>query len=265
MPVPDIETAEKDATQDPGDSAREAPAPVPAPVIVHQEEVVRARARAALIQPRQHRLGPRMLYSVRAWRAWLRETSERIIAEHLAHNLASIGPHIPRGSAVLDIGAWDGLLGQALAGERDCRVLGVDVVDRNQTGVPFRTFDGRTLPVTAGERFDVVLLLYVLHHAADDLNLLREARRVLAPGGCVIVGEDVVEGLGQRLRTVGFHVFLLVFQGMGWKGRFRTAGAWHQRFAAAGLGVERVVHVGAQGGRRLFPDNVLFVLRPTGD
>jgi SAM-dependent methyltransferase len=220
-----------------------------------------ARQALALVGPKQNRLGPRMLYSPRAWRTWFGETSARIISEHLAHNVASVAPYIAAGSSVLDVGAWDGLLGEALIQRLGCRVLGVDVVDRNQGRIPFRLFDGDRLPVAEDERFDVVLLLYVLHHAADDLALLREARRVLAPGGCVIVGEDVVERLGQRLHTLGFHVFLLVFQGLGWKGRFRRARAWQERFAEAGLRVDQAAHVGSQGGRRFFPDNVLFVLR----
>lgn len=234
--------------------------------IVDRQDVVRAEARQALalVGPKQNRLGPRMLYSPHAWRTWFRETSARIISEHLAHNVASVAPYIAAGSAVLDVGAWDGLLGEALVQRLGCRVLGVDVVDRNQGRIPFRLFDGGRLPVAEDERFDVVLLLYVLHHAADDLALLREARRVLAPGGCVIVGEDVVERLGQRLHTLGFHVFLLVFQGLGWKGRFRRAQAWQQRFAEAGLRVDQAAHVGSQGGRRFFPDNVLFVLRAAG-
>lgn len=232
--------------------------------IAQRQDAVVGEARRALDRPKQHRLGPRMLWSVRAWRDWFRETSERIIAEHLAHNFASVAPYIARGSKVLDIGTWDGLLGQALAQRLDCDVLGVDVVDRadqRQDRIPFRLFDGRRLPVADDERFDVVLLLYVLHHAADDAALLREARRVLAPGGRVIVGEDRADGLAERLRTIGFHVFLLLFQGMGWKGRFRGVRAWQERFAAASLRVEHVADVGAQGGRRLFPENVIYVLR----
>lgn len=233
--------------------------------IIDRQRVVRQEAQAlALVGPKQNRLGPRMLYSPRAWRTWFGETSARLISEHLAHNVASVAPYIAAGSSVLDVGAWDGLLGEALIQRLSCRVLGVDVVDRNQGRIPFRLFDGDRLPVAEDERFDVVLLLYVLHHAADDLALLREARRVLAPGGCVIVGEDVVERLGQRLHTLGFHVFLLVFQGLGWKGRFRPARAWQERFAEAGLRVDQAAHVGSQGGRRFFPDNVLFVLRAAG-
>ncbi|KAB2892678.1 MAG: class I SAM-dependent methyltransferase, partial [Kofleriaceae bacterium] len=116
------------------------------------------------------------------------------------------------------------------------------------------------LPVADGERFDVVQLMYVLHHAKDDAHLLREARRVVAPGGVVLVGEDSVETFGARVRTIAFHVWLLLFTFMGWKGRFRRVAAWRERFLASGLAVREVKPLGREG--RFFPDNLLFVLAP---
>ena len=112
-------------------------------------------------------------------RAWAR----RIEAEHLAWNVATVAPYVPPGARVLDVGSWDCKLGAALR-DRGARVTCVDVVDKNRTDVELRLMRGATLPVTGDERFDVVQFLYVLHHAADDLALLREARRVVAdPAG----------------------------------------------------------------------------------
>ena len=202
-----------------------------------------------------------LLYSPRAWRRWFRATSARIEAAHLAWNLAAVAPHVRADARVLDVGAWDCRLGEALRDRHGARVVCVDVVDRNRTDVELRLMRGAALPVADGEVFDVVQLLYVLHHAADDRALLREARRVLAPGGVVLVGEDRVETFAGRVRTVGFHLWLLTFTFMGWKGRFRRQAAWRERFADAGLTVRDVVELGREG--RLFPDNVLFVLEAT--
>lgn len=188
-------------------------------------------------------------------RAWAR----RIEAEHLAWNLGSVEPYVAPGARVLDVGAWDCKLGAALQA-RGARVTCVDVVDKNRTDVELRLMRGTTLPVADGERFDVVQFLYVLHHAADDLALLREARRVVADDGRVLVAEDRVETWRERWLTVAFHLWLLAFTFMGWKGQFRRQSAWRSRFAEAGLRVERVVELGRS--RRLFPKNVLYVLAP---
>ena len=202
----------------------------------------------------------RLLYSPLAWIEWSRETAARLEAEHLDWNLRAVSPYVKPGARVLDIGSWDCRLGAALRDRLDARVVCTDVVDKNRTDVELRLTRGGVLPIAEGERFDVIQLLYVLHHAADDLALLRQAAAALAPGGVVLVGEDRVESWRDRLRTVGFHVWLLIFTFMGWKGRFRRIAAWRERFASAGLAVRELTELGAEG--RLFPRNLLFVLEP---
>lgn len=205
----------------------------------------------------------RLLYSPRAWIEWSRATKARLEREHLAWNLRAVAPHVAPGARVLDIGAWDCRLGAALRDARGARVVCTDVVDKNQTDVELRLMKDGALPVVDGERFDVVQLMYVLHHAKDDGHLLREARRVVAPGGVVLVGEDSVETFAERARTIAFHVWLLLFTFMGWKGRFRRVAAWRERFAATGLAVREVKPLGREG--RFFPENILFVLEPVGE
>ncbi len=200
----------------------------------------------------------RLLYSPRAWRQWFRFKSDAIRARHAEHNLATIIDHVPRGARVLDVGAGDGRLAALLRDRHGCDVHAVDVTDDCQTDVRFSRYDGRTLPVPDGSQ-DVVLLMYVLHHAADDAAVLAEARRVLAPGGVLIVAEDQVETRRQRAVTIGFHVWLWTFTRMGWAGEFRPADAWRARLAAAGLAPEHTIDLGAQG--RLWPRNILFTAR----
>ncbi len=175
------------------------------------------------------------------------------------YNADTVGPSVPQGSRLLDVGSWDARTAALLRDERGCDVLAVDVVDKNVTDVAFATFDGHTLPADDESR-DVVTLLYVLHHAGDDLALLREAHRVLAPGGRVLVAEDLVETLLQRLVTVGFHVWLWLWTWMGWAGSFRTLEDWSARFSEAGLVVVERKELGPHLGRALWPRNVLFVL-----
>lgn len=193
-------------------------------------------------------------------RAWFRWKSERIRDAHTERAFRGVARFVGDGTRVLDVGAWDGRLGRLYRDRKGCDVVLADVDDVNVTDLPFRRIEGTTLPVGLGERFDVVQLLYVLHHAADDLAVLREARRAVAPGGRVLVAEDQVETPGQRVVTVAFHLWLLAFTFMGWKGRFRRLDAWRARFAEADLAVDEVVPLGTAGA--LWPRNVLFVLRP---
>lgn len=193
--------------------------------------------------------------------AWVRWAVARTEARRAAWNAETVGPSVPRGAKLLDVGAWDARTAARLRDERGCEVLAVDVVDKTAVDVPFARFDGRTLPVDDAS-VDVVTLLYVLHHAADDLRLLGEARRVLRPGGRVLVAEDLVETSLQRVITVGFHLWLWFWTWMGWSGSFRPIARWEERFAAAGLRVAEARLLGAHLGNPLWPRNILFVLEP---
>ena len=181
-----------------------------------------------------------------------------------AFNADTVGPFVPVGARLLDVGAWDARTTALFREERGAEVLALDVVNATVQDVPFALLDGATLPRADGS-VDAVTFLYVLHHAADDLALLREARRVLAPGGRVLVAEDLVETPIQRVLTVGFHVWLWMWTWMGWKGQFRRRSVWRERFAAAGLRVEEERLLGPHLGKPLWPRNVLFVLSVQGD
>lgn len=189
----------------------------------------------------------------------MQEESERVERARAEFNFRSIEAQIPKGSKVLDVGAWSCYLGELLRDRMGCQVLSLDVVDVNKTDMPFQVFDGKCLPVDSGS-FDIVLLLYVLHHASDDEPLLHEARRVLREGGRVLIAEDSVDGLWNRILTVGFHGWLWLVTRMSCDGSFRTTSEWQGRFRAAGLKLVSTVGLGHHLGRRSWPNNTLFVL-----
>ena len=97
---------------------------------------------------------------------------------------------------VLDLGAGTGRFGKAFVAAGDF-YAGVDTslaMLREFRGGCKNGFlalaDGRQLPFRNGE-FDVVLLMQVLSGAGDWRSILDEARRVLRPGGSVVVGHTV--------------------------------------------------------------------------
>lgn len=106
---------------------------------------------------------------------------------------------LERGSRVLDLGAGDGRLTQALANAGH-RVTAVE---------PFRDVHaGPRLDVLRedlGElelpeqSFDAAVLWHVLEHLPEPLNLLERVRRWLVPGGRVLVGVPNLGSLQARL------------------------------------------------------------------
>jgi 2-polyprenyl-6-hydroxyphenyl methylase/3-demethylubiquinone-9 3-methyltransferase len=109
------------------------------------------------------------------------------------------------GSRVLDVGCGDGRLVGELAQAGVC-VTGADpsriAIERARAAVPSVPFEqigaaGR-LPFDDG-RFDKVTCVHVLQHVDDTQQLMSEMRRVLRPGGLLVVA---VPNNGRVYRTV---------------------------------------------------------------
>lgn len=71
-------------------------------------------------------------------------------------------------------------------------------------GVPMVVGSGMCLPF-ADNSFDVVLALDVIEHVPDDVALLREARRVLRPGGVLLVTVPALQWLWSSHDEVNHH------------------------------------------------------------
>lgn len=109
-----------------------------------------------------------------------------------SYDLLRLGP----GATVVDVGCGAGRAVMELA-QRDARAVGVDpseemitVARRRWPDLDFRLGDAYALPLADGEamgyRADKVF-----HEVTDSLRALDEARRVLAPGGAIVlIGQD---------------------------------------------------------------------------
>ncbi|MBU1039670.1 MAG: metalloregulator ArsR/SmtB family transcription factor [Proteobacteria bacterium] len=114
-----------------------------------------------------------------------------------------IASRVPDGAAVADLGCGPGELLERLS-ERACLVIGVDNSPRmlelagqrlngkaahhGRAGVSLRLGDLTHLPLREGEAHACVFSM-VLHHLPDPVAALSEARRVLCPGGRLIIAD----------------------------------------------------------------------------
>jgi ubiquinone/menaquinone biosynthesis C-methylase UbiE len=123
---------------------------------------------------------------------------ERLVeqAEHWRHRLIRDGTQLEPGTRLLEVGTGVGavlaVLGQEFPG---VRLTGVDIEPKQlefarghlaRAGIvaTLREADALALPF-ADESFDHVWMMWLLEHIPDALAALREARRILVPGGSI--------------------------------------------------------------------------------
>lgn len=141
---------------------------------------------------------------------------------------------LPRNSRVLDVGCGNGFIAHHLSAMLGAGVTGIDLDESAQAPIDYRSFDGTHFPV-ADQSFDGVVFCYVLHHAQKLAAIFDEVRRVLRPGGVMVVYEDIPELWWDR--------FVCWTHNMQWRGRtgpctFRLENEWRDTFSSEGFEID---------------------------
>jgi 2-polyprenyl-3-methyl-5-hydroxy-6-metoxy-1,4-benzoquinol methylase len=192
-----------------------------------------------------------------AWRYYnetYAEFARRDDAAASVEKIAAVFPPLPRGAKVLDLGAGHG----SIAGElvrRGYEVHAVEISEEALAALRSRGVHAMagdvTQPVPTTETFDAVLLLDVLEHVFDPVQVLVNAKRVLAPGGSIVLTVPLYFDVVDRLRillTGSIVSYDNLVYGLDAYRRFRSYTYDHVRFfravdvpemlSAAGLRVE---------------------------
>src|SRR5829696_9469658 len=153
---------------------------------------------------------------------------ERLVqqAEHWRHRLIADGTHLEPGTRLLEVGTGVGavlaVLGQEFPG---IRLTGVDIEPRQlefarghlqRSGVEATLLEADALALPfADEPFDHVWMMWFLEHLPDPPAALREARRVLVPGGRITAIEVDYSTCRAEPSTPGIEaLFRAMVQGM---------------------------------------------------
>jgi SAM-dependent methyltransferase len=154
-----------------------------------------------------------------------------------------VAPHLQPGQTVLDLGAGTGFMARWLRDRRGVQPTLSDLVDysNRERELPFiHQRDPGNVPVEDGS-FDVVLLMFVLHHLArteDQDRVLDEAVRISRRR--LVVVEDTPTSRLDRAFNVAWDWLLNLRHGVPTPFTFRSVEAWQETFKDRDLSIAHV-------------------------
>ena len=118
---------------------------------------------------------------------WTTSYFEKIRARRLANYLVKFTqPH----QTILDCGCGTMYIANLIRQSSESKIIGTDIINFNETDLEMCISLGEYLPF-ASKSVDVVMLIFVLHHSTDSIQILEECIRVARHR--VIIFEDVYE------------------------------------------------------------------------
>ena len=139
---------------------------------------------------------------------------------------------IKKGDRVLDIGLGNGFVAKQVRNHYKVYMEGVDIVDYNETDIKNTIYNGFNLPFKDNS-FDCILILQTLHHCTDQIQVLKEAKRVSRKS--IIIMEDVYCNYFEKLMTFLHDYISNKRKGVDCPYYFHNKGEWKTIFEKLGL------------------------------
>ena len=182
--------------------------------------------------------------------AFANERGERVKyrAEQVLDLLRSIKP-----STMVDIGCGDGQITSELRCQLklpQLSVTGLEVyvrpgVEKNFT---LTQFNGKNLPIESNSQ-DLVTIFAVLHHSSDPQELIKEAFRILKPGGNVILrdfdADSQEDKLFQLIMDQMLYEVYTPYPDVPIPGTYHSLQRWEDLFRKSGFTVSTIDATGA--------------------
>jgi 2-polyprenyl-3-methyl-5-hydroxy-6-metoxy-1,4-benzoquinol methylase len=175
---------------------------------------------------------------------------------------------------LLDIGCGNGSFSAGFLGA-GFKVTGIDMTGEQIVAARARGLDARVHDLSSGPlpfpdgSFEVAFAGEVIEHIVDTTAFLSEVRRVLTPGGCVVLTTPNLASAENRMRLLlGFYPIWTEFRLEGGQGHVRsyTRKTLVRHLRETGFTVERVKGNWVPFIPQKFADDIRHpFLAPTGD
>jgi GT2 family glycosyltransferase/ubiquinone/menaquinone biosynthesis C-methylase UbiE len=192
----------------------------------------------------------------------------QVVYEHLHRYLWAA--EVVAGRRVLDLATGEGF-GAAILARSAASVVGVDIDERTvehaklnyeADNLSFELADARTLTQFEDGSFGAVVAFEIIEHVSEQDSVLDEIRRVLEPGGVLIVSTPDREAYAKTNPGNPFHARELLSEEFVelLRSRFANVATFAQR-AISGSALEQLEH----GSERLAAAGRSFVVERAGD
>jgi len=139
---------------------------------------------------------------------------------------------------ILDIGMGSGYLAKKIQVEKHVKIIGIDVANFSKVDITDIVFDGVTIPFPDAS-FDIGILAFVLHHAQDQISLLKEAKRTCKK--LIVLEDNLISQFGVFLGRAHSSTFKLLYS-TDTNCTYHSPEEWQVIFNKLGFTVKSISH-----------------------